>query len=86
MQAIIISCLLGAVSILYLTTYDPMKTPKTEKKEMKLLNKINSDVVYYPSTKIYALMKSDKLPAVSIAQPKFMSPIAMQKARCIRYR
>jgi hypothetical protein len=63
-----------------------MKTPKTEKKEMKLLNKINSSFVYFSSVKICALMKSDKLPAVSIAQPKFMSPIAMQKAKWIRYK
>jgi len=64
--------------------YDPMKTPKTEEKEMKLLKRIYYSFVNSFSVKICALMKSDKLLAVSMAQPRFMSPIPMQKAKWIR--
>ena len=60
---------------------DPIKTPKTEEKEIKLLKKINSYLVKFSSVNICALMKSVRLPAVSMAQPKFMSPIAMQNAK-----
>jgi len=84
-QAIIISYLLGAVSILLLINYEPIKTPKTDIayttfcKKMAVLGSGN-----FSSVIIYALMKLSKLPAVSIAQPKFMSPIPMQKAKWIR--
>ena len=80
----IIICLLGAVSILLLMICDPMNTPKTEKKEMKLLKRINYDFEKFSSIKICALMKSDKLLAVSMAQPRFISPIPIQKAKWIR--
>ena len=61
-----------------------MKTPKTEMKEIKLFMRSNYLSVYYSSIKIYALMKSVKLLAVSMAQPKFISPIPIQKAKWIK--
>ena len=62
--------------------WDPIKTPKTEKNEIKLLKRINYYLVKLSSSvKICALMKSVRLPAVSMAQPKFISPIAMQNAK-----